>query len=78
MKKKGFVHIINRHYPNNLNVDKILDLPIIFKKAIELQEEGKSNKSLNVYQSNFLNDKYLLITNETKKNKLIVSTYRKD
>jgi len=76
--KKGFIHIIKKHYnPNDLKTMDILNLPIIFKDAIEMVEKGVSNKYLNVYSRMKNQEEYKIITNEKKENKLVVTSYRK-
>ena len=74
---KGFKHILRKHYKNDLETMDILNLPIFFKNAIELNEQGVSNNSLTVY-SNLKNQKeHRLIINEIHKDRLVVTTYRK-
>ncbi|PHO10320.1 hypothetical protein CPG37_04540 [Malaciobacter canalis] len=76
--KKGFRHILEKHYkPNDLETMDILNLPIIFKEALKLNNEGVSNKALTTY-INFKNQKkHKLVVNEITNNKLVVTAYRK-
>ena len=76
--KKGFRHILQKHYaPNDLETIDILNLPILFKDSIKLIKDGVSNNELCVYRM-LKNQKDLrLITNETKDNKLVVTSYKK-
>lgn len=77
--KKGFRHILERHYnPNDLETMDVLNLPIIFKNAMQLNQTGVSNNVLSVYQM-LKNQKDLrLVTDETKNDKLVVTSYRKN
>ena len=55
----------------------ILNLPILFKNAMKLNEQGVSNNSLTVY-FNLKNQKeHRLVINEISENRLVVTTYRK-
>lgn len=76
--KKGFRHILQKHYaPNDLQTIDILNLPILFKDSMRLNEKGVSNNELCVYRM-IKNQKDLrLITYETKDNKLVVTSYKK-
>lgn len=77
-EKKGFRHILEKHFnPNDLETMDILNLPIIFKNALQLNQIGISNNALSVYKM-LKNQKDLrLVTDETKTNKLVVTSYRK-
>ncbi len=76
--KKGFRHILQKHFnPNDLETMDILNLPIIFKNAIQLNQIGVSNNVLCAYSMRKNQKDLRLITNETKNNKLVVTSYRK-
>lgn len=50
--KKGFRHILERHYRlNDLEAMDILNIIDVFKRGIKLNEFGVSNKDLEVYMS---------------------------
>ena len=77
-EKKGFRHILERHYNlNDLETMDILNLPIIFKNALELNEVGVSNNELTVYKIQKNQKDLRLVTNEIKDDKLVVTSYRK-
>lgn len=77
-EKKGFRHILERHYnPNDLETMDILNLPIIFKNALELNEIGITNNQLTVYKMEKNQKDLRLVTNEIKDDKLVVTSYRK-
>jgi hypothetical protein len=78
-EKKGFRHILEKHFnPNDLETMDILNLPIIFKNALQLSQIGISNNALSVYKM-LKNQKDLrLVTDETKTDKLVVTSYRKN
>ena len=76
--KKGFKHILEKHYKHNdLEAMDILNLPVMFKHAIQLSEEGVSNGYLTVYRRLENQKEHKLITDENRNDKLVVSTYRK-
>ncbi len=77
--KKGFRHILEKHYnSNDLETMDILNLPILFKNALKLSQVGVSNNELTVYKI-MKNQKDLrLVTDEINPNKLVVTTYRKN
>jgi hypothetical protein len=77
-EKKGFRHILEKHYnQNDLETMDILNLPIIFKNALELNEVGVSNNELTVYKMQKNQKDLRLVTNEIKDDKLVVTSYRK-
>lgn len=78
-EKKGFQHIIENHYaPNDLEAIDILNFLDMFKKdAIQMANHGVSNNALTAYARIKNNKEHRLIINETKENKLVVTTYRK-
>ncbi len=71
---KGFRHILEGHYnSNDLETMDILNLPIMFKNAIQL----KSNNALSVYGRLQDQQEHRLIVNEIDNNKLVVTAFRK-
>lgn len=76
--KKGFRHIIISHFdPNDLTTMDILNLPIMFKNSIKLAKEGVSNNALTVYKRLQNQKEHRLVIDETRNDKLVVTTYRK-
>jgi len=55
----------------------ILDLPVLFKQAIELTNNGVSNNALTVYMNISNQRRHKLIINEINSDKLVVTAYRK-
>lgn len=77
-EKKGFRHILEKHFnPNDLETMDILNLPIIFKNALQLNQVGVSNNELSVYQMLKSQKNLRLVTNEIDINKLVVTSYKK-
>lgn len=77
-EKKGFRHILEKHFnPNDLETMDILNLPIIFKNALQLNQVGVSNNELSVYQMLKSQRDLRLVTNEIDINKLVVTSYKK-
>jgi len=77
-EKKGFRHILEKHFnPNDLETMDILNLPIIFKNALQLNQVGVSNNELSVYQMLKSQKDLRLVTNEIDINKLVVTSYKK-
>jgi len=75
--KKGFKHIIERHYLKDLETMDILNLPIIFEDAIKIDNEGVTNRYLSVYSKVKNQKEYKIITNENIEKKLVVTSYKK-
>ncbi len=62
---KGFRHILQKHYnPNDLQTMDILNLPILFKNALKLNEVGVSNNELSTYKMLKNQKELILVTNE--------------
>lgn len=77
-EKKGFRHILEKHYHlNDLETMDILNLPIIFKNAIQLNQLGVSNNELSVYKMEKNQKDLRLVTNEIDIDKLVVTSYKK-
>jgi predicted oxidoreductase len=56
----------------------ILNLPILFKNALKLNEVGVSNNELSTYKMLKNQKELILVTNEIYKNKLVMTSYRKN
>jgi len=75
---KGFRHIIEKHYNSNgLETMDILNLPIMFKNAIQLNNTGVTNQALSVYRRLQNQQEHRLVVNEIYDDKLVVTAYRK-
>ena len=76
--KKGFKHIIERHYckgcPGKIEKLKIINIAEVFSRGIKLNEIGVSNSDLNVYQLN-KNGKILKLILDSKGNGELVVTF---
>lgn len=76
--KKGFRHILEKHYsPNDLEAMDILNMMDICKNGMKLNEKGVSNNELTVYMSLKNQKEHRLVLNEIKENYFVVSAYRK-
>lgn len=76
--KKGFRHIIEKHYkPNDLEAMDILNIIDVFKLGMKLNEEGVSNDNLEVYMSLKKQKEHRLVLKKVEKNVWIVTFYRK-
>lgn len=78
-KKKGFIHILLKHYKtNDLEAIDIVNIFEIYIRGIKLAEEGVSNEHLIVYMK-LANQKDLrLVLNPINENSWIVTAYRKN
>ncbi|MFA6788106.1 MAG: hypothetical protein WC149_00225 [Arcobacteraceae bacterium] len=76
--KKGFKHIIERHYckgcPGELETLDIINIAEVFLRGIKLNEIGVSNSDLTVYQLN-KNGKILKLVLDSKENGELVVTF---
>ncbi len=77
--KKGFKHIIERHYckgcPGELETLDIINIAEVFSRGLKLNNVGVSNTNLEVYQLN-KNGKILKLVLDSKKDgELIVTFY---
>jgi hypothetical protein len=76
--KKGFRHIIEKHYKSNdLEAMDILNIIDVFKSGMKLNEEGVSNNNLEVYMSLKKQKEHRLVLKKVEKNTWIVTFYRK-
>lgn len=76
--KKGFKHIIERHYckgcPGELETLDIINIVEVFDRGIKLHNIGVSNTDLKVYQLN-KNGKILKLVLDSKKDGELVVTF---
>jgi len=77
-EKKGFKHILLKHYhPNDLTTLDIVNIYEIAKRGIKLGTEGVSNDDLNVYMFLKNDNNFRLVLKPQKSNSLVVTFYRK-
>ena len=77
-EKKGFKHILLKHYqPNDLTVLDIVNMYEIVKRGIKLGNEGVSNDSLDVYMFLKNDNNFRLVLKPQKSNSWVVTFYRK-
>ena len=77
-EKKGFKHILLKHYkPNDLTVLDIINMYEIAKRGIKLGNEGVSNDSLDVYMFLKKDNNFRLVLKPQKSNSWVVTFYRK-
>jgi len=78
--KKGFQHILERHYCNGcrgeLSATDIINIIDVYKRGIRLSEQGVSNKNLIVYKKIKGLDQLKLVLKPIGKNKYVVTLYR--
>lgn len=78
-EKKGFQHILEKHYEvNDLGAMDILNIADVFKRGIKLNEEGVSNNNLEVYMSIKQQKEHRLVLKRVAENSWIVTFYRKN
>ena len=75
--KKGFIHILEKHYCNGckgeLTTMEILNIIDIIKRGVKLENEGNTNSNLIVY---FRNDtKHKLVLKPTCSEEYVVTMY---
>ena len=78
-EKKGFMHILLRHYKtNDLEAIDIINIFEIYIRGIKLAEEGVSNDHFTVFMK-LVNQKDLrLVLNPINENSWVVTAYRKN
>lgn len=77
-EKKGFRHILEKHYnQNDLEAMDILNMMDICKRGIKLNEVGVSNTGLVVYMSMKDKKEHRLVLNEVEENYFVVTAYKK-
>jgi len=79
-EKKGFEHILLRHYDCNgcngeLTASDIINLIVTYKKGIKLNKEGVSNSNLTVYQSIKGMSRHKLVLKEKEKDSFVITYY---
>ena len=76
-ENKGFRHILEKHYQNDLEAMDIINIIEPIAQGIKLVNEGVSNENFEVYM-HLKNAKELrLVLKQTKENLWIVTFYRK-
>ena len=77
-EKKGFKHILLKHYhSNDLTAIDIVNIYEIAKRGIKLGSEGVSNDDLNVYMFLKNDNNFRLVLKPQKSNSWVVTFYRK-
>ena len=77
-EKKGFKHILLRHYhPNELTALDILNIYEVVKRGIKLANEGVSNNNLDVYRLLKSDNDFRLVLKPQKDNSWVVTFYKK-
>jgi len=77
-EKKGFKHILLKHYhSNDLTAIDIINIYEIAKRGIKLGSEGVSNDDLNVYMFLKNDNNFRLVLKPQKSNSWVVTFYRK-
>lgn len=78
-EKKGFIHILLRHYKaNDLGTMDIINIFEIYLRGIKLKSEGVSNDNLDVYMRLGGQRELRLVLNPIDENSWIVTAYRKN
>ncbi|MGV6832425.1 MAG: hypothetical protein ACWA5P_12785 [bacterium] len=77
-EKKGFKHILLKHYhPNDLTALDIVNIYEIAKRGVKLGAEGVSNDNLDVYIFLKNDNNFRLVLKPQKSNSWVVTFYRK-
>jgi hypothetical protein len=77
-EKKGFKHILLKHYrSNDLTAIDIINIYEIAKRGIKLGTEGVSNDDLDVYIFLKNDNNFRLVLKPQKSNSWVVTFYRK-
>jgi len=77
-EKKGFKHILLKHYhPNDLTALDIVNIYEIANRGIKLASEGVSNDNLDVYMFLKNDNNFRLVLKPQRDNSWIVTFYRK-
>ena len=77
--KKGFIHILLRHYKkNDLEAMDIINIFEIYDRGIKLSNNGVSNTHLEVYMKLSKGKDLRLILNPIKNNSWIITAYKKN
>lgn len=75
--KKGFMHILLRHYGDNLSAIDIINIFEIIKRGIPLTNNQLSNNKLIGYSLIKKSNRLQIILKPTKDNSLIITYYSK-
>jgi|GEM_PF-1588303 len=76
-EKKGFRHILEKHYQSYLEAMDIVNIAEPIAQGIKLANEGVSNEGLEVYMHLKNNKELRLVLKQSEKNLWIVTFYRK-
>ena len=77
-EKKGFKHILLKHYhPKDLTALDIVNIYEIAKRGVKLGTEGVSNDDLDVYMFLKNDNNFRLVLKPQKSNSWVVTFYRK-
>ena len=77
-EKKGFKHILLKHYhSNDLTAIDIVNIYEIAKRGVKLGTEGVSNSGLDVYMFLKNDNNFRLVLKPQKNNSWVVTFYRK-
>lgn len=78
-EKKGFIHILLRHYKtNDLEAMDIINIFEIYIRGIKLESEGVSNDHFNVYMKLSNQKEFRLVLNPIDDKSFVVTAYRKN
>jgi len=76
-EKKGFRHILEKHYQNDLEAMDIINIVVSIEQGIKLANEGVTNENLEVYMHLKNNKEFRLVLKQMEENLWIVTFYRK-
>jgi len=80
--KKGFMHILLKHYSTNcvgcITAKDILNMSIMIERGIKLNQEGVSNQSLVVYRHMKNGVNHNIVLKKEIDDKLVVTMYSLD
>lgn len=78
-EKKGFIHILLRHYKtNDLEAMDIVNIFEIYIRGIKLSEDGVSNDHFMVYMKLANQKDFRLVLNPINESSWVVTAYRKN
>jgi len=80
--KKGFQHILERHYcsgcPGELLLNDILKFDLYLQRAIKLSENGVTNKKLEVYEYIKNQKNFKIVLKKEDDENYVVTFYKKE